>query len=140
MDITFGLLTFGALGWSQAIYWFIVSRLSTPPPPQAPTPTIIPPPPKVKPLTVARGAQVMGASSSTSRTTGHIINDPDVWMLLTEGVFKGDATRESFCTRTGMTRSRWSIARQWLVDRAIIDGRNKLLIDKRQIKHGEMLV
>jgi hypothetical protein len=119
----------------------LLSRLHTPPP------TIIEPPPRPlmrADLPQTKGnVQVMGASSGTSRTTAHIINDPDVWQLLQEGVFLDKtgkkATRSDFCKRAGMSEPRWTMARAWLLKHDIIDKQNRLIIDRRMLKQGEVV-
>jgi hypothetical protein len=93
-------------------------------------------------MPVTKGnVQVMGASASTSRTTAHIINDPDVWLLLQEGVFISPkaTTRDDFCERTKMSQPRWKAAHDWLLKHEVIDRQNNRLIDKRLLKRGELV-
>jgi hypothetical protein len=132
--------TLGALAAYYKIQLsLLLSRLHTPPP------AIIEPPPRPlmrQDLPQTKGnVQVMGASSSTSRTTAHIINDPDVWLLLTEGVFISPkaTTRDDFCKRTGMPQPRWKAAHDWLLKHEVIDRQNNRLIDKRLLKRGELV-
>jgi hypothetical protein len=130
--------TLGALAAYYKIQLsLLLSRLHTPPP------TIIEPPPRPlmrQDLPQTKGnVQVMGASSSTSRTTAHIINDPDVWLLLQEGVFVKDAARVRFCKRTGMSQLKWKAAHDWLIAHGIIDRHNALIVDKRLLRRGELV-
>jgi hypothetical protein len=130
--------TLGALAAYYKIQLsLLLSRLHTPPP------TIIEPPPRPlmrQDLPQTKGSvQVMGASAATSRTTTRIINDPDVWQLLHEGVFIKDATRDSFCKRTRMTHRKWANARQRLLAHGIIDRDNTLLVAERYLKRGELV-
>jgi hypothetical protein len=134
--------TLGALAAYYKIQLsLLLSRLHTPPP------AIIEPPPRPlmrQDLPQTKGnVQVMGASSSTSRTTANIINDPDVWQLLKDGVFLEKngrmATRDNFCKRVGMSEPRWKAARDWLLKHEIIDRQNRLTIEKRLLKQGEMV-
>lgn len=142
-------LTFFFAYWALFFFcawWYVKPHppASEPPvPAPALDPAVMPPPLRKKDYPSGRKdhVSVMGSASSTARTTAHIINNPDVWQLLVEGVYLSPhaATRADFCKRTNMPQPRWSVAHKWLVERSIIDERNQLLVDKRLIKHGELV-
>lgn len=137
---------------SQPVYWLCVWRIRAGRPHLPPAPKLTLPDHEPyfvrqrypRPHRVRTQYQTLGstaAAGDVSRSTYpqvYSITDPDVWTLL-EKAYAGNATRAHVTTTTGMTHRDWAAARQWLLDKQLLDRKGRPLVSKSRVKRAELV-